>query len=106
MSNEIELLPKSSIIAVSFEVALPENATKEEILEWISYSLDHGSISIQNPLSKHGMSSIGEPVLHDTLLYLHQSSERTDQGWRIKKWKEKSPYNGEDQLEKVLRDMK
>lgn len=102
MSDEIEIFPKSSIIGVLFETALPCDATKDEILEWISHNLGQGGISMTNPLVKHEMESLSEPILKDTMLYLHQSVETTSKGHVIKSWKERTPYTGPDPMDVIL----
>jgi len=102
MSNEIEIFPRSSIIGVTFETALPCDATKEDIMEWIAHNLGHGGISLDNPLVKHGMEALNEPILTDTHLYLHQKAERSNKGWTIHRWKEITPFTDPDPMEAVL----
>lgn len=67
-----DILPKSSLIKVQFEMALPEDATRDEILEWVSSSINYGGISTVNPLLKHGLEPEQEPVLSETNSYLHR----------------------------------
>ena len=40
-------------IAVRFDIGLPENATDEEVDEWLKFELIGGGISKDNPLSQH-----------------------------------------------------
>lgn len=92
MNNENEVFPRSSIIGVNFETALPCDATKQQILEWIAHNLGLDAISTSNPLHNHEFEAIVEPVLTDTRLYLHQKAERTATGWTIHSWKEHTPF--------------
>ncbi len=67
-----EILPRSTLIHVQFEVALPADATKEEVLEWIAYAVDCGGIAIDNPLYSYGIEPVQEPLLTRTDTYLHR----------------------------------
>lgn len=76
----IDILQKSSLIKVQFEVALPETATREEILEWVSHSLNSGGISTSNPLLRHSIDPVQEPLLSETDSYLHREIVPNEDG--------------------------
>ena len=101
MSGDNEIFPRSSIIQGFFETALPCDATKEQIMEWVAHNLGVGGISLDNPLSKHEMEALNEPILTDTRLYLHQKAERSNKGWTIHSWKENTPFTGPDPMDVV-----
>lgn len=67
-----EMLPKSTLIHVEFDVALPIDATKEDVLEWVASSVDYGGISVDNPLIAFGLEPMQEPLLTRTDSYLHR----------------------------------
>jgi len=102
MSDAVDVLPRSAIVRVEFEVALPCDASKEDILEWISYSLNESSLSRDNPLIKHELQAISEPTLSETNEYLHQEATPTERGWQIRYWKEPVPFRGRDQIDEIV----
>jgi hypothetical protein len=102
MNNKNKIFPRSSIIGVNFEAALPCEATKQQILEWISHNLGLDAISPSNPLHKHELEAIVEPILTDTRLFLHQKAERTEKGWTIHSWKDHKPFTDQAPIDAVL----
>lgn len=61
-----ETLPRSRVIHVELQIALPAAATHDEVMEWVRYSVGHnGSINDANPLYDHELTVIVEPVLTD-----------------------------------------
>lgn len=59
------LLPRGRIVRVTFDMIVPNAATRDDIEEWVRYETGGGSISLDNPLSDHNLEPHGFPVLQD-----------------------------------------
>lgn len=84
MSDDITILPRSRIIKVEFEVALPAEATLDQIEEWVLDALQIDGCHDNNPLRSHGFDPIDDPVLTDTKLHLDRTAfdvRKTDTGF-------------------------
>lgn len=104
------LLPKSRLIKVEFMLALPCEATKMEVMEWVRDVLgDGGGIAAYNALGEHDIECWGEPTLTDTELHLHERIEPIAQvpgppgtrGWKTERWADKEPYTGPSAMEQL-----
>ena len=60
------VLRADRVIRAAFAFRLPADASKEEVLEWVSTFLGHGSMDTNNPLASHDVVAIVEPRLEDT----------------------------------------
>lgn len=90
-----ELLEKSKVVQVTFLLALPISATREQIAEWVGLHLACSDMAGDNPLGEYGVDALGEPVLHDTGLYLHRHITRERDGrWTMRFSTEHHPYWG------------
>ena len=69
------VVPKGRIVNVAFSVAVPETASREEVLEWVTSGLGAGSLSMSNPLIDHDLEAITEPNLEDSGRYLETMVE-------------------------------
>lgn len=61
-------LPRSRIIKIEFEIALPMSATHEEIDDWVAYCLGSGSCGPE--LAGYELDPIAPPVLTDMEVHL------------------------------------
>lgn len=104
MSDEITILPRSRIVRVECEVMVPADATKEEILEWVSFYFGRaGGMEDANPLSRFEPESLREPVLTDTEMHLHEDVVFEEGGCStIRKWRNPKPFTGERGIDRVL----
>jgi hypothetical protein len=72
------MLKRSRVVHVSFSVALPCDATHDQILEWLSCRLGYaGGIDLDNPLEDFDVDAISEPVLTDSNKHLREHVEVT-----------------------------
>lgn len=98
------VLPKSRIIKVQFEVALPISASRDEIEEWITFECGRcGAMSCANHLSEYAPEAISAPILTDTGQHLH--SEATPKGngsYSIKRWRDVKPSWNKTAIETVI----
>lgn len=87
---------RSRVIRVQFDLALPCDATREQVLEWLSFELHHsGSCSGDNPLVNWDPEALSEPVLTDSKQHLHEHVEETAEGhYRTTRWMAAAPYEG------------
>ncbi len=61
------MLRKGRLIKIEFEFALPANAPKEQVAEWVAFELGNGSMQTANPLFGHDLEFWHSlPVLTDT----------------------------------------
>lgn len=101
--SEITILPRSRIIRVEFEMALPADASKDEVLEWVRFNLWGGSMPIDSPLGHYGVEALCEPVLTDTETHLHEEVKFEGGGRStIRKWRSPAPFNGQSGIDVVL----
>jgi len=70
------VLPRSRIVDIHFCAEIPEDATRQQIEEWVCSSLGGNSISGENPLSDHEMDVFGLVHLHDTGTHAHIAAYR------------------------------
>lgn len=90
------VLPKSRVIKVEFQIALPVSATEDEVEEWIHMECGHaGSISMNNPLINHSPEILGELLLTDTWRHLHSEAiDNHDGSFTIRRWTDVQPMYG------------
>lgn len=70
------MLKRSRVIRVQFDVVLPCDATREQVLEWIAFELHYaGGCDGDNPLIDYDLEAMAEPVLNDTHRHLHERVE-------------------------------
>jgi hypothetical protein len=102
-SDEITVLPKSRLVRVEFELALPVAATYDEVEEWVNLALCIGGSSTDNPLDPFGVEAASAPVLTDTGFHLHEkATPQADGKWRITKWREDSPFEGPSAIDVAI----
>lgn len=102
MRTDDEKLPKSRIIHVAFELALPASATKAQIEEWVRFNLHASSMATASPLHDYDIEMVGEPLLTDTQTHLYSETERMPDGSHvIRRWKSPYPYDGPDPMEEI-----
>jgi hypothetical protein len=99
------ILPRSRIIRVQFELALPADATTDEVLEWVTFNLEGGTMSSDSPLSPYDVEAIAEPHLTDTELHLHEKAERHAEGhWTIRRTRDPRPFAGEKAIDHAIQE--
>lgn len=89
-----EILPSSRLIKASFVFDLPRDATRQQIEEWLEFSLNNGSCDTGNPLVDEGLEAAGSVHLEDTHSHLHLRIYRHDGSLHIQKLVEARPYSG------------
>lgn len=98
------ILPRSRIIRVQFELALPADATTDEVLEWVTFNLWGGTMSSDSPLNPYDIEAIAEPHLTDTELHVHEEVERHGDGhWTIHRTRDPRPFAGEKAIDQIVR---
>lgn len=102
--HDNEILPRSRIVRVEFEFALPVDASKADILEWVEMeACQSGGIDMSNPLAKFGIEGISEPTLTDTGLHLHEEARPEGDGrYSIRRWKDFRPFTGTPAMDVVM----
>lgn len=98
-----DILPRSRIVHVQFALALPADATRAEVLEWVTFNLLGGSMSSDNPLNDHEVEAIAEPILTDTELHQHEELVVHNGGATIRRWADRRPYVGEKAIDQYVR---
>lgn len=102
--EDVEILPRSRIVRVEFELALPADATKSEILEWVEMeACNSGGINMSNPLATFSIEGISEPTLTDTGLHLHEEAKPEGDGrYSIRRWKDFRPFTGTPAMDVIV----
>ena len=100
-------MERSRIIKVEFELVLPCDATKEQVLEWVASELHHaGGCSDDNPLLDHDVEALSEPTLSDTMMHLHEHVECAEKVenttyFRRSRSRRPEPYHGASADEQI-----
>ena len=67
-----DLLPRSRLIKIECFIALPCDATRAQIDEWVCFNLGHsGEMDALNPLGEFDLESFNAPVLTDDPPHFH-----------------------------------
>lgn len=98
------ILLKSRLIKVEMTIALPVDATMDEIEEWIRMECGHsGSISLSNPLIDHAPECTSAPMLTDTQMHRHSEAiDNQDGSYTIRYWTSREPMRGPTGIETVI----
>ena len=100
-----DLLEKSRVVEVSFRLALPATATREQIEEWVTLHLGRGGMDNNNPLGRYDVEAINRPTLHDTERYLHHAIvKQADGSYRTSHTLQTKPYWGPSVSEVLYAD--
>lgn len=96
------ILPRSRIIGVQFELALPVDANTDEVLEWVRFNLLGGTLSTDNPLNRFDVEALSEPTLTDTPMHLHEEAlVHVDGRSTIRRWREPKPFTGRPAMDQI-----
>lgn len=72
------MLKRSRVIHVEFDIVLPCDATRDQVLEWLSFELGpYGGCDGDNPLAQYDVEAMAEPTLTDSGKHLRESVEVT-----------------------------
>lgn len=89
-------LPRSRIVRIEIEVAIPEAATREQVEEWVRFETGRGGCEEANPLLDWDMEAISAPILTDTHMHLHETAvDNGDGTYLTRRWRAQEPFVGE-----------